>query len=105
MWEVVARSKLSGKERKRVTTQWDRASELARKALDHGWKVKIMKYYTSILIPDVESGDYVCVAMKVDPKEASRFSLEYAQHNRERGCILWPHGSALPTSWNVIYAD
>jgi hypothetical protein len=87
-----------------VTDQWSRATELANRALDRGWKVKINRYYTDILIPDVESGDYVCVAVKVDPKEASKFSLEYAEHNRQRGCLLWPHGSPVPKTWNVIDA-
>ena len=102
MWEVVAKSRLSGIERKRVTDRWERATELAFKALEHGWGVKIKKYYTDILIPDCDSGDYVCVASKVDPREASRFSLEYARHNRERGCTLWPHGRPLPKGWRVI---
>ena len=79
MWEVVAKSRLSGIERKRVTDRWERATELAFKALEHGWRVKIKKYYTDILIPDCDSGDYVCVASKVDPREASRFSSDFPQ--------------------------
>lgn len=105
MWEVIAKSRVSGRERKRITDNWDRAMELVGKALDHGWRVRLNKYYTDVLIPDVESGDYVCVAVKMDPREASRFSFEYAKHNRERGCTLWPHGRPLPKGWRVIAAN
>lgn len=104
MWEVVAKSRISGRERRVVTVRWERASELARKALDCGWKVRVKRYFTDILIADSETGDFFLVASRVDPQEAANWTHGYAKIDRLSGCTLWPHGSPMPKGWNVIRA-
>ena len=101
MWEVQAVSRTTGQERRVVTTRWERASELAQRALDRNWTVKIKRYWTDVLIAD-PSGDFMIVASRVDPREAARWTTGYARVDRRRGCVLWPHGRPLPDSWRVV---
>lgn len=101
VWEVSAVSRVTGQERRIVSTDWARASELARRALDRGWRVKIRQYFTDVLIAD-SSGDFLVAAKRLDPRDAARFSVDYAKEDRRRGCVLWPHGKPLPNNWKIV---
>lgn len=101
MWEVQAVSRVTGRERRIVSSDWVRASDLAKRALDRGWKVKIRQYFTDVLIAD-SSGDFLVVAKRLEPREAATFSINYAGEDRRRGCVLWPHGKPLPSSWRIV---
>jgi hypothetical protein len=105
VWEVQAVSRVSGQERRIVSTDWARASDLARRALDRGWRVKIRQYFTDVLIADYVTGDFLLVASRLDPLEASKFSRAMARNERESGCMLWPHGSPKPKGWRVVRAE
>lgn len=105
MWEVQAVSRVTGQERRIVSTNWARASDLAMRALDRGWKVKIRQYFTDVLIADHLTGDFLLVATRLDPIEASRFSHAMAKDERKSGCMLWPHGSPRPKGWRVVRAE
>ena len=101
MWEVQAVFRVTGQERRIVSTDWARASDLARRALDRGWKVKIRQYFTDVLIVDL-NGDFLVAAKRLDPRDAARFSVDYAKEDRRRGCVLWPHGKPLPNNWKIV---
>jgi hypothetical protein len=101
VWEVQAVFRVTGQERRIVSTDWARASDLARRALDRGWKVKIRQYFTDVLIVDL-NGDFLVAAKRLDPRDAARFSVDYAKEDRRRGCVLWPHGKPLPNNWKIV---
>jgi hypothetical protein len=101
VWEVRAVSRVTGRERRIVSTDWARASDLAKRALDRGWKVRIRQYFTDVLIAD-SNGDFLVAAKRLDPRDAARFSVDYAREDRGRGCVLWPHGKPLPNRWKIV---
>ncbi len=70
----------------------------ARKADDlyaDGIPSKIEPCRTDVYIVDHVTGDFLLVASRMNPIEASRFSLDFAKSERSAGILLWPHGSPL----------
>lgn len=105
MWEIVIKSKATGTTKRVVTSNWGRARDIAMAAASKGLQVSLMRFYTDVLIADHETGDFLIVATRLDPMEASRFSHAMAKDERESGCMLWPHGSPKPLSWRVVRAE
>ena len=105
MWEIVIRSKATGVVKKIVTGKWSRAREIARDAAGKGFLASFRRYYTDVLISDHVIGDFIVVATRMDPRQASRLSYDYAKVDRDGGCTLWPHGSPTPLGWRVIRAE
>ena len=105
MWEIVIRSKISGATKKIVTGKWSRARDIAKEAAGRGYRASFRRYFTDVLIADQATGDFVVVATKMDPRQASRFSYDYAKVDRSSGCTLWPHGTPTPLSWRIIRSE
>lgn len=105
MWEVVLKSKESGFTRKIVTGKWSRARDIARDAAGRGMRASFRRYFTDVLIADRKTGNFILVAKRMDPLQASRLSYDYAKVDRDAGITLWPHGSPTPKSWTVVIAD
>ena len=105
MWEIVIKSKETGDVKKIVTNRWARARDIARESAGKGLRASLRRYFTDVLIADHITGDYLLVATRLDPREASRFSYDYAKVERESGCTLWPHGSPTPVGWRVVRAE
>lgn len=99
MWEVIARS--GDRERRVITCHWDRASGLAKKALDCGWKVRVKTYFADVLVGNCD-GDFVVVRRRVKTKEAFAFHRHWFKNERDACCILWPHGLPIPSRWRVV---
>ncbi len=105
MWEIIIRSKISGTTKKIVTGKWSRARDIAKEAAGKGYLASFRRYFTDVLIADNVTGDFVVVATRMDPRQASRLSYNYAKINRERGFTLWPHGTPTPVGWRVVRAE
>jgi len=99
MWEVTATN--GTKERRAITSRWNRANQLAKKALDMGWKVRIKSYYADVLIAEPD-GNFVIIARKIRPQEAAKFSVLWFKKDDRSGCVVWPHGLPTPPGWNII---
>lgn len=99
MWMVIA--KRENCEKRVITMKWNRANDLARRALGQGWKVRVKTYFADVLVAN-EDGDFVVVATKVRPHEAAKFSREWLLRELRSGCVMWPHGIPLPKHWTVI---
>lgn len=102
MWEVKIRDKQSSKCKKIIAKHWDIAREIAKEAASKGYHASFKRYYTNVLIADCDTGEFLLVATRLTPIEASRFSLNYAKLDRRRGCVLWPHESPTPEGWRVV---
>ena len=105
MWEIVIKSKETGISKRIVTSNWGRARDIAKSAASKGLRASLRRFYTDVLIADHATGDFLIVATRMDPKEASRFSHALAKDDRESGCMLWPHGSPKPLGWRVVRAE
>lgn len=101
MWEVVAQCQHTGRERKVVTVSWERAKLLTERALDMTWKVTVRQYFSDVLLAD-STGVFYQVRSRLTPREAADYSIAYAKQDRERGCLLWPHGRPIPEGWRVV---
>lgn len=105
MWEIVIRSKEPGFCRKIVTGQWSRARDIAREAAGRGMRASFKRYYTDVLIADQATGDFILVAKRMDPRQASRLSYDYAKIDRDAGMTLWPSGSPTPRGWKIVRVE
>lgn len=103
MWCVEAVNLDTKKIRKKVVSEWKTAMQLARRAMDLNWKVKITPYYTDVLISTIDGELYVA-ALRVTPRAAAKISIIWAKKDNRSGCVLWPHGRELPEGWK-IYDD
>ena len=101
MWEVVAKSRSSGTERKIITKHWYRVNELTQLAMDKNWQVRVRQYFTDVLVADGVTGEFAVIAVKLTVKKAAAVSVEVNRFTRKSGCLLWPHGMARPTCWIV----
>lgn len=101
MWEVTATN--GTKERKAITSRWNRADHLAKKALDMGWKVKIKTVFADVIVTNT-NGDFLIVATRIKAQDAARFSLSWLRESNSSspGCLLWPHGRPMPKRWRII---
>lgn len=102
MWEVVAKNKATGFERRVVARTWARTQDVVQKSLDEGLKVTVKQYFSDVLVADPCTGDFIVVAKRISPRRAAMLSEEYAAIDREAGCVLWPHGSPLPKGWSIV---
>lgn len=95
MWEVVA-TKADGRVRTKVVVNWKQGMQLADRALNLGWKVSIIPYYVDFIVAD-EFGTLTKIAVRVTPRHAAKFAVQWAQKDRlQSGCMLWPHGLPIP---------
>lgn len=101
MWEVTATN--GTKERRAITSRWDRANDLAKKALSMGWKVRIKTVLADIIVTNTE-GDFLIVATKIKVQDAARFSIAWMKKVRpdSTGCMIWPHGRPMPDGWRFV---
>jgi hypothetical protein len=101
MWQVIATN--GTRERQVVTSRWQRANHLARKALDLGWKVRIKTVLADIIVTNTD-GDFLIIATKIRVQDAARFSVAWMKKGRpdSAGCMLWPHGRPMPDGWKVV---
>jgi hypothetical protein len=102
MWEVIA-TKNGRRERCAVASKWSKAKDLARRALDMGWQVKIKTIFADIVVTNT-NGEFLVVATKIRVQDATRFSAAWLRECRAHstGCMLWPHGKPMPQAWSVI---
>ncbi len=98
MWEVTATN--GPKERRAITSRWNRANQLAKKALDMGWQVRIKSYYADVLSAEPD-GNFVMMARKIKPQDAARFCVLWIKKGDHSGCVVWPHGRPMPERWDV----
>lgn len=101
MWEVIATN--GRRERYAVTSKWRRANDLARRALDMGWRVKIKTIFADIVVTNTD-GEFLIVATRIKVQDAAKFSAAWLKECRAHstGCMLWPHGKPMPQGWRVI---
>jgi hypothetical protein len=98
MWQVIATD--GTRERQVLTCKWQRANNLAKKALDMGWKVRIKSYFADILIAEPD-GSFVIIARKIRLHEAAKFSILWLKQDDCSGCVVWPHGKPVPPRWST----
>lgn len=82
-----------------------RAARKADSLFASGIPCKIEPCRTDVYIVDQNTGGLLLVASRLNPIEASQFSCDYAKIDRDRGCMLWPHGSPLPESMLCLVLD
>jgi hypothetical protein len=101
MWQVIATN--GKRERHVVTSRWEKANQLARRALDLGWKVRIKTVFADIIVANTD-GDFLIVATKIRAQDAARFTLSWLREtgSPSPGCLIWPHGRPMPKEWKII---
>ena len=104
MWQVIATN--GKRERHVVTSRWEKANQLARRALELGWKVRIKTAFADIIVANTD-GDFLIVATKIRAQDAARFSVEWIANAKSYsgGCLIWPHGKPVPPGWKFIQMD
>jgi hypothetical protein len=101
MWQVIATN--GKKERHVVTSRWEKANQLAQKALELGWKVRIKTVLADVIVANTD-GDFLIVATKIRAQDAARFTLSWLKEtgSPSPGCLIWPHGRPMPKGWKII---
>jgi hypothetical protein len=65
-----------------------------------GIECKVMPCLTDVYIVGT-CGTLVLIASGCDPNDAAYSGWEYSQIDRSDGYLLWPHGSPLPSCFEV----
>jgi hypothetical protein len=99
MWEVMATSK-NGKVQTKIVSRFDNGMHLASRAIQRGRTVTVKPIYFDFYVVDDE-GEFVKVQTRITAQEAANNAVYWAKMDQQSGCLLWPHGLATPSYWNV----
>lgn len=100
MWQV--RYTVEGVEKSQFFLTQREALARAREWAGMGYRPRTRRCKTDVWILDPETGSMVLIMQKLDIRDAARWSLSWARHNRACGAVLWPAERRMPDGWRVV---